>query len=71
MNMVRVTGENVRNIGFGAKVRLNPAYGTGTKYFVSYLHGTNCLIADSKRDCKDEMGYIYSIHDIEAYQQFG
>ena len=66
--MIKATEENIGNISYGAKVRLNKGFGTGTKYFVCYLSGPHCLIADSKRDCKDETGYIYGTYDIAAYE---
>lgn len=66
--MVKATSENKNNIWDGAKVRLNPAYGKGTKYFVCYLSADSCMLADCKRDCRDGYGYIYSIHDITAFE---
>lgn len=66
--MITANETNRNDIGFGARVKLNPAFGTGTKYFVCYLSNNHVLLADSKRDCKDEVGYIHSIHDIQAYQ---
>ena len=66
--MIKLTDENREDIQSGARVRLNPAYGHGTKYFVCYLGGPHCLIADCKRDCNEGLGYIYWTHDIEAYE---
>ena len=51
-------------------VRLNPAYGTGTKYFVCHLAPGFCMIAANKKDCREGIGYIHSIHNIEAYEAF-
>lgn len=66
--MVKVTAENRLNIPEDARVRLDPAYGHGAKYFVCYLDRAFCLIADCKRDCKDGMGHIYSLSAVDAYQ---
>lgn len=68
--MVKATAENRNKISDGAKVRLNPAYGHGTKYFVCNLSNTNCMLADCKRDWRDGCGYIYSIYDIQAFEIF-
>lgn len=66
--MIRATSENIEHIGECAKVKLNPAYGSGTKYFVCYLSKGFCMLADSKRDCRDGLGYIHSIWNINAYE---
>ena len=58
-------------IDFGALVRLNKAYGTGTKYFCDYLSDTHCLLSVSKRDCSEGLGYIYSIYAIESFRVNG
>lgn len=66
--MVKATADNIKSIGYAAKVKLRPAYGSGAKYFMTYLHGDGCMLADCKRDLKNDMGYIYSIHDIAAFE---
>ena len=66
--MTRATTENINGICSGAKVRLKQAYGTGTKYFLCYLHDGYCMISDSKRDYKNDMGFIHSIYNIEAFE---
>lgn len=54
---------------WGQTVNLYPAYGSGKKYFVCYLSDGFCLIADSKKDCKNEQGYIYSLSCINTYNK--
>ncbi len=66
--MVSAKGSDLKGIFNGARVRLLPPYGTGTKYFVTYLSGSFCLIADGKRDLRNDTGHIYSVYDIKAYE---
>lgn len=66
--MITATAENIKGVGYGARVRLNPAYGSGTKYFVCPLATGFCLIADGKRDLRNDTGHIYSVHDIKSYE---
>ena len=66
--MITATAENVKDIGYGARVRLHPAYATGTKYFVCPLATGFCLIADSKRDLRNDTGHIYSVYDIKSFE---
>lgn len=66
-NTVKLCEETRSGIECGARLKMRKAYGTGTKYFVCYLSDGMCLIADSKRDCKNEMGYIHSIWNIDTY----
>lgn len=69
--MIKANAENCESICDGARVRLKQCYGSGTKYFITYLpRGSYCMIADCKRDLRDGMGYIHSIYDIEAYEVF-
>lgn len=68
--MTKATRDNIRSIPEDARVRLNPAYGSGTKYFVCYLSDGFCLIADCKRDLRDGRGYIHSIYHIDAFEAF-
>ena len=68
--MIEATSENIEHIGVGAKVKLNPAYGSGAKYFVCHLSDGFCLIADCKKDLRDGLGYIHSIWNINAYEAF-
>lgn len=54
---------------WGQAVNLYPAYGAGKKYFVCYLSDGFCLIADSKKDCQKEEGYIHSLSNINSYDK--
>lgn len=68
--MVKVERGETPQIEEGARVTLIPGYGSGTKYFVCELSKGFCLIADSKRDCNEGLGYIHSIYNIASYQVF-
>ena len=45
--MITANETNRNDIGFGARVKLNPAFGTGTKYFVCYLCSVTSVVPNS------------------------
>lgn len=66
--MTKATRDNIKSIGYGARVKLHPAYGSSTKYFLMYLSEGLCMLSDGKRDLNNGMGYIHSIYNIAAFE---
>ena len=69
MKMVKHDGLNTNRIYDGAKVRMKEGSGDGTKYFVCHLSKGFCLIADSKKEANNGIGYIYSVWDIDKFEE--
>ena len=66
--MVKATADNLKDIPADARVKLKPAFSSGTKYFICYLSEGYCLIADCKKDLRESKGYIHSIYSIDSFE---
>ena len=67
--MIKHDGTNTNRIYDGAKVRMKEGYGSGTKYFTCHLTKGFCMIADTKKDAYNGMGYIHSVYDIDKFEE--